>query len=292
MNTIENLKYKFNNLDVFGKIIAVNVIVHIITFLLGVFKLSGILSYFRLPSGLSDFLWQPWSLITYGFLHAGFWHLLFNMLMLFYLTRVTGNLFRHKMVLNIFFLGIICGGLLYLGIANLWPTNFFGASRGILVGASAGISALLLFVGVYMPDSTIRLFNTFTVKWKHIALFFVVIDVGRMLMGINQGGYIAHLGGYLLGFYYAKKLQDGTDIGKGLERLADSFMSLFKPKSTLKTVHRKKSTSITKSAPRNKSNTSALDKQKQIDAILDKISKSGYDSLTKKEKEFLFKAGK
>ena len=289
MSQFQDLKYKFNNLDVFGKIIAVNVIVHIVSFLLRVLKLSGILGYFQLPSGFSDFLWQPWSLLTYGFLHADIWHLLFNMLMLFYLTRVTGNLFRHKMVLNIFFLGIISGGLLYLCIANLWSTNFFDTDRSILLGASAGVSALLMFVGVYMPDSTIRLFNTFTVKWKYIALFFVVIDLVRILLGINEGGYIAHLGGYLLGFYYAKKLQDGTDIGKGFERLADSFMSLFKPKSTLKTVHRKKKTS---KSSKTKTEFNTLNKQKQIDTILDKISKSGYESLTAKEKEFLFKAGK
>lgn len=289
MSQFQDLKYKFNNLDVFGKIIAVNVIVHIVSFLLRVLKLSGILGYFQLPSGFSDFLWQPWSLLTYGFLHADIWHLLFNMLMLFYLTRVTGNLFRHKMVLNIFFLGIISGGLLYLCIANLWSTNFFDTDRSILLGASAGVSSLLMFVGVYMPDSTIRLFNTFTVKWKHIALFFVVIDLVRILLGDNQGGYVAHLGGYLLGFYYAKKLQDGSDVGKSFERLADSFMNLFKPKSTLKTVHRKKKTP---KSSKTKKEHNTLNKQKQIDTILDKISKSGYESLTAEEKEFLFRAGK
>lgn len=290
MSKIEDLKYKYNNLDVFGKLIVINVIVYIIGFLLRLFKLSSITSFFMLPSGFWDFIIQPWSIITYGFLHAGFWHLVFNMLMLFYLSRVAGNLFRHKMVLNIFFLGVISGGALYLGIANLWPNDFFGASRGVLVGASAGVSALLLFVATYQPYATIRLFNTFTVKWQHIAIFFVVLDVGRLLLGINQGGYLAHVGGYILGYFYATQLQKGNDIGLGFEKLMDRFMNLFKPKSNLKTVHRKnRKSSYTK---KTKTDSNPLNKQKQIDAILDKISKSGYDSLTAKEKEFLFKAGK
>ena len=289
MSTVQDLKYKYNNLDIFGKIIAINIAVFAVGFFLKIFKLSAIISFFMLPSGFGDFIVQPWSIITYGFLHNGLWHLLFNMLMLFYLSRVASNLFRYKMVLNIYFLGIICGALLYLGIANLWPNNFFGASRGVLLGASAGVSALLLFVATYTPDNEIRLFGSFNVKWKHIAIFFVVLDVVRLLLGNNQGGYISHIGGYFLGYYYAVQLQKGNDIGKGFERLMDGFMNLFKSKSTLKTVHRKSNTSRVKKA-KTKVNTS--EKQKQIDGILDKISKSGYESLTAKEKEFLFKAGK
>jgi hypothetical protein len=155
-----------------------------------------------------------------------------------------------------------------------------------MVGASAGVSALLMFVAIYMPDSQIRLFNMFNVKWMHIALFFVAMDVFRILLGINQGGYIAHLGGYLLGYYYATQLKKGKDIGLGFERSMDSFMGLFKPKSSLKTVHRN-------TAKTSKPNPTVKDeKQKKIDAILDKISNSGYDSLSAKEKAFLFDASK
>ena len=290
MSTLQDLKYKYNTLDIFGKIIAINVILFALVFLLKILKLGAIVGFFMLPSSFGDFILQPWSIITYGFLHSDIWHLLFNMLMLFYLSRLAANLFRNKMVLNIFFMGIICGALLYLGIVNLWPNDFFGASRGVLLGASAGVSALLLFVATYAPDTEIRLFGNFNVKWKHIAIFFVALDLGRLLLGINQGGYISHVGGYLLGYYYAKQLQKGNDIGKGFERLMDGFVNLFKPKSTLKTVHRKATTSSHSKKTKTKENTS--DKQKQIDAILDKISKSGYDSLTAKEKEFLFKAGK
>ena len=286
----EDLKYKYNKLDAFGKIITINAIVFLVGIILSnLFHNPHPKVISKLPSDIYEFILQPWSLITYGFLHNGFLHIIFNMLLLFYLSRVATNLFRIKMVLNIYFLGIICGGLAYLLVGNLWPTDFFG-TNGVLMGASAGVSALLLFVAAYMPNTEIRLFNIFTVRWKYIAMIFVGYDLLKMLMGFNQGGYVSHMGGYLLGYFYAVQLQKGHDIGNGFEKIADGFVALFKPKPKLKTVHRKaksKSTSTRKSA-----SSKASEKQKQIDAILDKISKSGYDSLTAKEKEFLFKAGK
>lgn len=289
MSTFNNLKYKYNNLDTFGKLIVVNTVIFVIDILIKALFRFDTFQYFVLPVDLGDFILQPWGIITYGFIHSGPWHLLFNMLFLFYLSRVAVNLFSQKLVLNIYFLGVICGGILYLIVANLVPLKLFDSGTH-LVGASAGVSALLLFVAVYMPNSEIQLFGSFTVKWKHIAYFFVGLDVLRMLMGLNQGGYMAHIGGYLLGFYYATQLQKGNDIGKGFERLMDTFISWFTPKSNLKTVHKGK----TKNAytGNSKSEFDAFNKQKRIDMILDKISKSGYDSLTKAEKDFLFRAGK
>lgn len=289
MSVIQDLKYKFNTLDIFGKIIAINVVVFIIDLILTSLLRLEIIGFFVLPSDIMDFIVQPWSILTYGFIHSGLFHLLFNMLFLFYLARASTNLFRSKMILNIYFIGIIVGGLLYLVVANFVSTDFFG-SRGVLVGASAGVSALLMFVAAYMPESEIRLFNTFNIKWKHIAIFFVTIDVARLLLGLNQGGYVAHIGGYLLGFYYATQLKKGKDIGIGFERMMDGVMTYFKPKSKLKTVHRKKG-AIGGFTGKTKKETAAFNKQKKIDTILDKISKSGYESLTKEEKEFLFKAG-
>ncbi|SDH88862.1 rhomboid family protein [Winogradskyella thalassocola] len=289
MSTIKDLKYKFKNLDAFGKIIAFNVVVFIIGLIFKSLLRFNLFGYFEMPSDIMDFLFQPWSLITYGFLHNGLFHLAFNMLFLYYLSRLTLNLFRPKMVLNIYFLGIICGGLAYLAFANLVPTSFYGV-HGVLVGASAGVSALLLFVAAYMPNTEIRLFNSFNVKWKHVAMVIVGLDLFRLILGLNQGGYVAHFGGYLLGYVYATKLLKGTDIGKGFERTMDSFMNLFKPKSNLKTVYRK--TEKKDYAGKTKDEFNTFNNQKKIDLILDKISKSGYESLTAVEKEFLFKAGK
>ncbi|WP_405569864.1 rhomboid family intramembrane serine protease [Winogradskyella sp. Asnod2-B02-A] len=289
MSTIQDLKYKFNTLDVFGKIIAINVLVFIVGLVFKSLLRIDVLSYFELPSGIMDFLFQPWSIITYGFLHSGLLHLAFNMLFLYYLSRITMNLFRSKMILNVYFMGIIFGGLAYLAFANLMPANFLGVN-GVLVGASAGVSALLMFVAAYMPNTEIRLFNSFNVKWKHVAMVIVGLDLFRLIAGLNQGGYVAHFGGYLLGYIYATKLLKGTDIGSGFERTMDSFMSWFKPKSNLKTVHRK--TQKKEYAGKTKDEFSSFNHQKKIDLILDKISKSGYESLTAEEKEFLFRAGK
>ena len=289
MSTIQDLKYKFNTLDAFGKIIAINVIVFIIGLVFKSLLRIDLFGYFELPSGIMDYLFQPWSIITYGFLHSGLLHLAFNMLFLYYLSRITLNLFRSKMILNVYFLGIICGGLAYLAFANLMPINFLGVN-GVLVGASAGVSALLIFVAAYIPNTEIRLFNAFNVKWKHIAMIIVGLDLFRLMAGLNQGGYVAHFGGYLLGYIYATKLLKGTDIGTGFERAMDSFMSWFKPKSNLKTVHR--NTKKKEYAGKTKDEFNTFNNQKKIDLILDKISKSGYESLTADEKEFLFRAGK
>ncbi|WP_179376188.1 rhomboid family protein [Winogradskyella wichelsiae] len=289
MSTVNDLKYKFKNLDVFGKIIAINVVIFFISLVFKSLLRFNLFTYFELPSGIMDFLFQPWSLITYGFLHNGLFHVAFNMLFLYYLSQVTTNLFRSKMVLNIYFLGIIFGGLAYLAYSNLLPSSLVN-SNGVLVGASAGVSALLLFVAAYMPNSEIRLFNMFNVKWKHVAMVIVGLDLFRMISGMNQGGYVAHLGGYILGYVYATQLVKGSDIGTGFERTMDKFMNLFKPKSNLKTVHKNKSKGST--VNKTKKSTNTLDKQKKIDIILDKISKSGYESLTSEEKSFLFKIGK
>lgn len=290
MSTFKDLKYKFNRFEVFDKIITVNVIVFVVGLVCsGLFKLN-LFNYFELPSGFSDFIRQPWSLLTYGFLHSGFLHLVFNMWLLYYLSRVATNLFRYKMILNVYFLGIIFGAITFLVAYNFMP-SFFKNPKSVLLGASAGISALLLFIATYMPDSEIRLFNTINVKWKHIAMIFVSFDVIRIVMGINQGGYIAHLGGYILGYLYAARLQQGKDIGTGFEKTMDAVFSWSKPKSNLKTVHRKQQTTGDY-AGKTKQEFNTYNKQKKIDLILDKIGKSGYESLTAEEKEFLFKAGK
>ncbi|WP_431106735.1 rhomboid family intramembrane serine protease [Winogradskyella poriferorum] len=290
MSTIEDLKYRYKNLDVFGKIITINIIVFIVDAILTNLLKLGVVEYFKLPSLFWSFILQPWSLISYGFLHNGPFHLLFNMLFLFYLSRAASNLFRTKMVLNIYLLGIIAGGLAYLAVFNVIHFDFFGPKNSIMVGASAGVSALLMFIAIYMPKSEIRLFNTFNVKWIHIAIFFVVMDVFRLMSGVNQGGYVAHIGGYILGYFYATQLVKGKDIGLGFERMMDSIASWFKPKSNLKTVHR--SSKKKSYAGKTKEEFHTYNDQKKIDLILDKISKSGYESLTAEEKEFLFKAGK
>lgn len=282
---MEDLKLRFQRLSAFGKIIAVNAIVFILGILLNAILRWNVLQYFSLPGDGMDALLQPWSIITYSFLHSGIWHLLFNMLLLFYLSEVLLNLLPVKKVLNIYFLGVILGGLFYI----LAQTLLFSGSS-TLVGASAGVGALLMFTAAFLPDSQIRFF-TFNIKWKYIGIAMIVLDLIRISSGMNVGGYISHFGGYALGYLYATQYRKGNDIGEGFERLMDWFMSLFSKSPKLKTVH-KRSRNSKGFAGTSKKEFNKFNKQKQIDLILDKISKSGYDSLSDEEKKFLFEAGK
>lgn len=289
----QDLQDKLNRLNVFEKLIVVNLTVFIIALILrSVMRMS--LGWFELPSQFSDFIVQPWTIITYAFVHYDFLHFLFNMLWLYFIGKMFANLFSAKMGLNVYFLGAITGGLLFVLGYNLFPDIFPNKTR--LVGASAAVRALLIFLCAYMPKMEVRFF-TFNIKLWYIGAAIVVFDILGIITGImdpifgNAGGNLAHLGGSLLGYLYATQLLKGKDIGKGFENVMDRFMSLFKKrdKSNLKTVHRKKSSKV---AGYSKDEFNEFNKQKKIDVILDKISKSGYDSLTAEEKEFLFKAGK
>ncbi|WP_445956461.1 rhomboid family intramembrane serine protease [Yeosuana sp.] len=288
MTLSQDLKNKLSRLNVLEKIIAVNVVIYIIGLLLqltqSIAPQSG-LSWFELPSDFSDFIVKPWAIITYAFVHYDFLHILFNMLWLYVIGQLFLNLFNPKLALNIYFLGAIAGGLLFVTCYSLFPQVFTTGNR--LVGASAAVRALLIFLCAYMPNKEVRFF-TFNLKLWYFGLAIVVLDVIG-LFGMNSGGNLAHIGGALLGYYYAIQLRKGYDIGKGFERLMDGIGNYFKTskKGPLKTVHKNKS----KVGGFAKGDFDQFNKQKKIDVILDKISKSGYDSLTAEEKEFLFKAG-
>ena len=236
----QDIKDKLKHLNVFEKIIAVNVLVFVAGWLIKVFlktEIENTLTWFELPKDIFDFLVQPWSIISYGFVHYRPFHLLFNMIVLYFISRTMVNLFPRKQSLNIYFLGIIVGGLTYLAVYNIMPESF-SANVGSLVGSSAGVNALLIFLCAYMPNREAKFFSI-RIKLWHIGLAIVVIDfIG--LFGINQGGKVAHFGGSILGYFYATQLRKGTDIGKGFGQFMDSVSNLFKTKATLKTVHKSK----------------------------------------------------
>lgn len=284
MTSVQDIKYKLSRLDTLEKIIAINVVIFILGLVLKpLFNIS--LNWLELPSDLSDFILQPWGIITYAFVHYDFLHILFNMLWLYYIGKFFLNLFNPKLALNVYFLGAICGGLLFMAAYSLFP-SVFGKTH--LVGASASVRALLIFVCAYMPQQEVQFF-TFRLKLWYIGVAIVVMDVIG-LFGANTGGNLAHLGGAALGYFYAIQYVKGQDIGKGFERFMDAIINMFKPskKGPLKTVHKNKS----KVGGYTKGEFNQFNNQKKIDVILDKISKSGYDSLTSEEKEFLFRAGK
>ncbi len=290
-----DIKDKLKHLSVFEKIIALNIFVYVIGWF--VFLTQGIerddsLNWLALPKDFSAFILKPWSIITYGFAHNGFWHLFMNLLILYFVGRSLTNLFSIKLSLNVYFLGILFGGLSFMLVYTLLPSGILN-NVGDLVGASAGVSTALIFLCAYMPNKVMR-FGPIGIKLMYIGIVFVAFHIlGLFDTGTdgNQGGNVAHLGGDLLGYFYAVQLQKGTDIGKGFERFIDSISSFFSKGKTanLKTVHKSKKKSY---VGHTKQEFGEFNKQKQIDIILDKISKSGYESLSKDEKAFLFKAGK
>lgn len=286
------LRYKFATLSFAEKLIVVNVLVFLVNalipFLLG-FSKNSIDQWFELPKDFLEFLGQPWSLVTYSFFHGGPWHILINMLVLYLSGRIFLNLFDGKKFINVYFLGVILGGLLFLLGYNLSP-NLMKINTSGLVGASAGVMAILIFICTYIPNQEIRVVF-FNIKLWYLGAFFVLSDLIQIPVGDNAGGSIAHLGGALLGYIYARQLTNGKDIGQGFSGFLDGIANLFRGnerKAPLKTVHRKQKTTSSKSNV----NYEKESHQRKIDAILDKISKAGYESLSKAEKDFLFKAGK
>ncbi|WP_437372052.1 rhomboid family intramembrane serine protease [Maribacter litoralis] len=285
-----DLKYQYSRLNIAEKLIAINVVVFIVNalvpFLLGL-SINVIVQWFELPNDIVGIAFQPWSIVTYSFFHGGIGHLFWNMLLIYFVGRIFLNLFDAKRFLNVYILGVILGGLFFVLGYNIFPAFF--NTNAYLIGASAGASAVLIFVCTYLPNQEVRVIF-FNVKLWVVGALVVLSDLVQLPIS-NSGGHLAHLGGAFLGYLYASQLAKGNDIGSGFSRFMDSIANLFKKekKAPLKTVYKNKRTS--------NSTSSAADydkktHQKKIDAILDKISKSGYESLSKAEKDFLFKAGK
>ncbi len=241
-------------------------------------------------SNLMETIMQPWSIITYMFLHEDFFHIFFNMLVLFF----AGGLFLHflgsRRLLTTYLLGGIAGAVLYLLAYNIFPVfKAYSDLKVPMLGASASVMAVFFGITAYNPNYPVRLFLLpVQVRLWHIAAFYFIIDL-ISIKSSNPGGHIAHIGGALWGYLSVWQMQKGRDISKGFERFIFSFPSLFKRKPKMKVTY--KNTEKRKVSDE-EYNANKVDQQKRIDAILDKISKSGYESLSKEEKAFLFKASK
>ena len=283
MKYINNLKGRFQNGNIVEKLIYINIVIFILTLLFNVFQglykgqINWLVYWFSLDNTYTSLLQKPWSIITYGFLHADFIHILMNLIVLHFIGNLFLEYFTQKQLLSFYLIGTFFGGVLFVFSQNYFP--LFERESSVLVGASAGISAIFIGIATYMPNYQLNVRFIGFVKLWHFAAFWIGLDIIG-LIGNNSGGHFAHLGGSLFGFIYVTK---ASNKKSGLFK---QISLLFERKKTsLKTVHKsaKKKTNSSK----NTSNT-----QKQIDAILDKISKSGYDTLTKSEKDFLFRQGK
>lgn len=294
----DNFKYKLRTASVTEKLIAVNIAVFILFFLFRTiaflfdFPWEFVLEFLVFPKEPSEFLFRPWSIITYAFLHSGIWHILFNMLLLYYSGIYFLNYFSPRKLLNFYFLGAIMGALVFMLSYNLFPA-FAGLGKSYLLGASAAVMAVFIGIATHVPNLKIRLILIGNIKLWWLAAFFVVLDIIQIPIN-NPGGHLAHLGGAAFGYFYAKQLGKGNDIAAGFGRFLDWIGSIFsgKPRekrSRMKTVYRKKKSATTAESVEN---MNKREKQQKIDHILDKISKSGYDSLTRVEKDYLFNAGK
>jgi len=276
----QDIKTKFLHLHVLEKIIVLNTSLFFLGIILNLLGIN-LLDWFSLPYRFSEVLLHPWSIITYGFLHHSLGHLFFNMLVLYFIAQSFANLFKPRLSFKIYILGVIFGGLAFVFVSMLFPDLL--RINGPLVGASAGVRACILFLCVYWPNKPIGFFS-FRFPLKYLGIAMVLLDLPG-LMSVNSGGTVAHIGGYLSGFLYAKQLKIGKDLGSFLDVVLDYLKSVNK----LKTVHKSKSSAM---GGKQKKEFNTFPQQKQIDLILDKISKSGYDSLTQAEKDFLFRAGK
>lgn len=285
------IQYYLARLNIAEKLIAINLAVFILvglgTALFG-FSIDALFYWFELPKDFFEFLTKPWTLVTYSFFHSGIGHIFWNMLMLYFAGRIFLNLFDNQRFINVYFLGVILGGLVFLLSYNIFPTLL--NTNTALIGASAGVTAVLIFICAYIPNQEVRIIF-FNVKLWHVGAFFVLVDLIQIPTGGNVGGRLAHLGGAFLGYFYARQLLNGKDIGEGFSKLLKGLSNIFKPKerkAPLKTVYKKGAAKKTMG----KADYDKKARQRKIDDILDKISKSGYESLSKAEKDFLFKAGK
>jgi membrane associated rhomboid family serine protease len=283
MNNLKNLKSKFDSGTIVEKLIYINIFIFLFTLFISVFQnlfkndTNFLIQWFSLDASTDSLITKPWSLISYGFLHESFIHIIFNLIALYFIGNLFIDYFTQKQLFTFYLLGTFFGGLFYLFSQNYFP--LFEGKTTTLIGASAGISTIFIGISTYMPNFELKIRFIGFVKLWYLAAIWVSLDV-LGLTGENAGGHFAHLGGSIFGFLYINKVRNRKfNIFKKL-------FSIFTPKKKpLKTVYR--STNNTKKNSNTKDFT-----QKQIDIILDKISKSGYDTLTKEEKEILFKQGK
>lgn len=250
---------------------------------------DAVLKQLAIPAKFSTFVSKPWTLITHAFVHdmGGLFHVFGNMLFLYWFGTLVVEYLGNDKFVALYVLGILGGAFLFLLFLNTIPF-YMERNGGIAYGASAAVNAILIGAATLLPDHVFYLIFIGPVKIKWIALFYVVgFFIGSV--GSNAGGDIAHIGGALMGYLYVKQLQVGNNWGNWITVTLDWFKNLFTPSPKVKVTYRKTEPGAKKAGQKQSFNKAT---QEEIDAILDKISDKGYESLTKEEKEKLFNASK
>lgn len=285
MSFIDDIKNVFSRSGSgLTRIILINVFIFLImNITVALIKFNGggpsLVYWLAIPGNISLAVMHAWTLVTYMFIHDGLMHILFNMLWLYWIGKIFVEYIGSKKLVGVYLLGGLSGGILYLIIAMIAPLYFYNT---FLLGASAGVMAVVIATAMLLPDYVIHLLFFGPVRLKYLALVsFIltsVLDISQ-----NTGGKIAHIGGALFGVLYMLQHKNGRDLTKPVTAFLEWSQSLFSGKSKIKISYRKKVSD-------DDYNFNQRVKQAKIDSILDKISKSGYEALTKEEKDFLFKA--
>ncbi len=293
MATFGDIKYRFSRKDILMKLIIINVVIFLLFALASVFatlfKLGDIYTlteYLGVSSDVSVLITRPWTLFTYMFVHDydGILHILFNMLFLFWFGQIFLTYFNSKNLGSVYVLGGLSGALLYIVLFNTIP-YYIDMPRLPMIGASGAVTAIIFAASFYNPNHRINLFLFGSVKIMYVAIVIFVVDFIAMKSTANPGGHVAHIGGAILGYIYAKQYQKGKDITRWVTRLIDALSNLFKAKPNMKVKYKRKETDY-------EYNQRKHAETQNIDKILDKIKASGYGSLTQDEKKQLFDASK
>jgi membrane associated rhomboid family serine protease len=290
-NFITDLKAKYKNGSWAIRLIIINVAVFIISVIVSLIAQSvspngaKFIDNFYLPKDIVELLLQPWSIVTYMFMHSfsDILHIVMNMMFLYWFGDMAIRLHGNRTVLANYLMGGFFAALIFLLIGNIFNISSFG---DVLLGASGAVYAIVFSVIFYNPNQKINLLFIGPVAIKFLGMFMVFIDLLKISQGDNTGGQFAHLGGLLWGYLFIFNLKKNRDLTSGIKRFIEFVSTLTnkdKRKRKFKVVHNNFKTD-------EEYNLDKSVQQKKVDEILDKISKSGYDSLSKEEKDFLFKA--
>lgn len=287
----DDIKFQFKSGNLLMQLIYINggiflamMVIRVLFFLTGSIGTYGVITnYLMLPDSLTLLLFRPWTILTHMFVHDGFLHILFNMMWLYFGGSLFLTFHDSKKLLSTYLLGGLSGAFLFVLAMNTLPV--FQNTISFATGASAAVLAIVVAVATTAPNYVVRLVLIGAVKLKYIAIVSVLLDVLLIPTG-NAGGHIAHLGGAFFGFVFASQLKRGNDI------TVDFLKPIFWLRDRIPTGRKGIKVVHSKPKSRYEYNEDRASKQEEIDAILDKIKSSGYDSLSKKEKEILFKASK
>ena len=244
---------------------------------------EGIINWFGVPSDTSTLLLKPWTAISYMFLHFDFFHIFFNMLVLYIGGRLFRDFLGEDRLTGTYIIGGLTGALFFILSYNIFPVFKEWVTLSVAIGASASVLAIFVAVATYMPNYKLPIIIIGPIRLKYIALFFVIFDL-ISIDKANSGGHLAHLGGALWGFTYIALLKNGKDPGKWLSSWIRALGSLFSRKPRMRVEYTSQ-----RPVSDEEYNKQRVERQKKLDEILDKISVHGYESLTKEEKEILFK---